>query len=1068
MADNNIIIRITSETNLDEAQKQLKALTDQSEEYARELEELKNLEKQDAESIKKLGLSEQQLEKALKKNKEYYRDLRTAKKNDIAESKKSIKTLEQQVKSYNVLNGSIGNATQQLRAMRERLMEMEDAGEFGSQAYIDLSIAAGRLEDQMSDTQQRIRVLASDTKELDAVMGLGDGLAGSFYVATSAAELFGGDMEGLQQAFYKVQAAMSIVSGTQQVLNALNKDSNAMVVLNTALKKLRAKQEVKTAAATSAETAAIGANTAALGAETAATGTATAAQWSLNAAFLANPIGVVVAGILAAVAAFAALGVIIYKIIHSFSEEGKAQERYKEASKELEKVQAENAQGAAKRAFERQQQVKATNDAEEKALSEARKRNASEIELAQIKAKYAKQTAEETKKFTEDEIKRNDKEVAQLKRMMDAKRKEVNAHKDGSKKKKKALEELAEAEQNYYDALQKSKDLENERTEALNAAAEAEQELLETRQQMRLQAEQANIDLMREGAAKEIAQINYNYREQLKTLTGNSEEETKLRKALLAKQAQEIAAVRKKYALQAQQTAIQEQKNLLTLMAQSGGTEADYAEELALTKKIAEQEAQARIDALDKTLMKDEEYKAQKEAIELELQATLRQIDEQEIQRLNENAKRRTEIALAAAEAEKNALSGAEPIEEQKAVWAEYYAFREQQIRENAEMEIAAVNRSTDTVEVKAEKIKLIETQMQADITANAKEQAEQRINIESQYLSELERRVSETEDAVSKAQFGGKLSALENNLNAQLNLYDTQLANLKSQYEAGLISYQDFKQQEFEITKAIADAEAEYQTSKIETITDAFNNALGYMQQISDMAFEALGNNVQAEIDALNEMYTTDWEEAQKSADKKYITEKEYEKKKAALEMKQAKYAKAQALINAAINTALAVTSALTAMPPASFIMAALAAAMGAAQIGIIASKPLAQYEKGRKGGKGEYALVGEKGAEIMYIPQGASIIPHHKIGDMDAWGAYGVPKINIPDLPSTNTDIMQYAAAQTAFAIDYDKLGEAVARNMPQQKAVTVNVDRSGIRVTNGNDTRTYLNKKYNGTWN
>jgi hypothetical protein len=135
------------------------------------------------------------------------------------------------------------------------------------------------------------------------------------------------------------------------------------------------------------------------------------------------------------------------------------------------------------------------------------------------------------------------------------------------------------------------------------------------------------------------------------------------------------------------------------------------------------------------------------------------------------------------------------------------------------------------------------------------------------------------------------------------------------------------------------------------------------------------------------------------------------------------------------------------------------IAGAMGAAQIGIIASKPLAQYAKGRKGGKGEYALVGEKGPEIMYVPDSASIVPNHYLGDMDAWSKFGVPA-----LPN---DMMSAAMLQQ-INIDYDRLGKAVAANIPQQKAVSVNVDRNGVTISDNGNRRTYLNHKYAGSWN
>lgn len=1071
-AENNIIIKITSEADLDSAQKQLQELTNRAKEQEKALRELSDVEKEDAESLKTLGLYGDKLAKALKKNKDYYQELRDQKKADITETKKSIQELNNQVKAYKTLNGQSGRMVQQLRAMREQLQHMEDDGEAGSEAFIELAIAAAKLEDQIGDTQQRIRVLASDTKEVDALLGLGDGLAGSFYVATSAAELLGGDMEGLQNAFYKVQAAMSVVSGVQQVWNALNKDSAAMVVLNTALMKLLSKSKEKNAVATSVDAASSTADTAAKGAQAAATATATTAQLSLNAAMKANPIGVIVAIILTAVAAVAALGIGIAKLVHYFSDAGKAERDYAKASEELEKIQADNAIGASKRAYERQQQIKATDEAEQQALTNAQNRNASELELAQIKSNFAKRRANEAQKYSDDEIARNNKEVAKLQEMVNAKQREVDAYRDGSKKKKKAQEELNEVQQNYYDALQKSKDLEQENADAQKAAADAAKSLADTRERLLQQTQQANIDLMKEGAAKEIAQIKLNYKDQLKTLQGNSAEEVALRKALLAKQSKEIAAVRKKYAQQEQQTAIQEQKNLLAVMSQSGGTEADYAEEIALTKEIAEAEAQARIDALDKEQMTEKEYAAEVEAIRIDLANTLRDIDEKEVERTNENAKRRTEIEVQAAEARKNALTGAEGIDAQKAVVQDYYDTLKKQIEENAEMERQAVERSTDTAEVKAEKIKQINAQMNADIAANTRAAAQDLIAIDDTRIDELQRKADTTAAAVDRAQGVGKLDALKNNLDAQTNLYSAQMDSVKSKYEQGLITYSDYKQQEFEIAKQVEDAKAEYQANKMQVITDGFQTTLGYMQQISDLAFEALGNNVQAELDALDEMYTTDAEEAKKNADKKYISEKDYEKKKAELEMKQAKYAKAQALINAGINTAMAITSIL-AMPfvPMTLkaVQIAIASAMGAAQIAIIASKPLAQYEKGRKGGKGEYAIVGEKGAELMYIPQGASIVPNNKLNDPNAWGAYGVPTLPIPAMATITPDTLDQATAVSQWQpIDYDRLGKAVAKAMPKQRTVNVNVDRHGVTVQSGNDTRTYLNTKYQGQWN
>ena len=972
MAD-NIIIKITTEADLDAAQKQLQALTDKMKQQEKAARDLSDQEKADAETIRQTVAIRERQKKALAENQRYYREEKEALKEQAKATKASIKELEKQIKGYKTFTGQSGRMVQQLRAMREELQRMEDSGQFGTKAFMDLAVAAGKLEDQIGDTQARIRVLSSDTIGLDTAMGVADGLSGAFYVATSAAEVFGSDLEALQEAFYRVQAAMSVVSGVQQIANTINKDSVVSVVAQTAAAKLRERAEAKVAVATAASTAATGA-------QTIVTKLATKAQIGLNTAIAASPLGWLIGIIAVAVAAVAGLAFGVYKLWEAFSDRGQAMKQFREASKELENIQRENAVGQATRAQQQQELLRKQSDAQEEELRKAEARNASEVEMAQISLRQAKEKHDAIVRYNNDELARNQKEINKLAAMVDAKQRQVASYRDGSRKQKKAMEELTEVEQQYAEALQKTADLETEKQDAWEAEQAAAQALIAARKQMRLDAEQANIDLMREGAAKEIAQIKFNYKEQLKAVQGNSKEETALRKALLEKQEKEIAEVQRKYALQAQETAIQEQKNLLTAMSQYSGTEEDYADQIALTKKIAEAEAKARIDALDKAVLGEKEYEAQVKAIRLELDNTLRSIDEQEVQRLNENAKRETEILLTEAEARANALTGKEDVEHQKAVWNDYYNARKEQITQNTAFEIEAINRSTDTEEVKEQKKTQILAEALAEREALEREAANKTKEIDEEYIQLLQ--------------------------------------------------------------------------EKMQAIADTFSAVVDFMQQASDLVFEAISSNIQAEMDKLDEMYTTDAQEAKENANKKYISEKELADKKAALEQKQAKYNKAQALINAAINTALAITSALTAAPPMGFISAGIAAAMGAAQIGIIASKPLAQYAKGRKGGKGEYALVGEKGPEVMYVPEGASIVPNHYLGDMDAWSKFGVPAL-------PNDMMLQ------ALNIDYDRLGKAVAANIPQQKAVSVNVDRRGVTISDNGNRRTYLNHKYAGSW-
>ena len=244
-----------------------------------------------------------------------------------------------------------------------------------------------------------------------------------------------------------------------------------------------------------------------------------------------------------------------------------------------------------------------------------------------------------------------------------------------------------------------------------------------------------------------------------------------------------------------------------------------------------------------------------------------------------------------------------------------------------------------------------------------------------------------------------------------------------------------------------------------------------------SCLIFGAISDSIQQQIDDLDEYYTTDAEEAKEDANKKYISEKELADKKLALKRKAAAVEKAEAAFNIAMNTAMAIMRIWADVPKVDFgattiAMTAFAAALGATQLAMVLAKPLPKYAKGRKRGKGEYAMVGERGAELMWIPDNASIVPHHKVNKPETWGDYDVPMPYIPAQPNIEREIIRSIVMQhVGFAgLDYDRIGKSVADNIhiPEQKAVYVTVDRNGIGVSEGGDTHTYLNRKYQGAWN
>lgn len=192
----------------------------------------------------------------------------------------------------------VGNAhvslRTRLRELREALVDMEAAGERGSDAYKAIQEEAAKLTDALADAQTQATILAHDQRGMQGLISGLSGVTGAFSAAQGAAALFSDKNEDLQKTMLKVQSAMSIVQGLQQVQQTLNKDSAFMLVTMNSLKEWWTKIVTQATASETAETAAINANTtaqtgnaAATSANTAATSAGTVANWSLAASFKA-------------------------------------------------------------------------------------------------------------------------------------------------------------------------------------------------------------------------------------------------------------------------------------------------------------------------------------------------------------------------------------------------------------------------------------------------------------------------------------------------------------------------------------------------------------------------------------------------------------------------------------------------------------------------------------------------------------------------------------------------------------------------------------------------------------
>lgn len=193
-------------------------------------------------------------------------------------------------------------------------------------------------------------------------------------------------------------------------------------------------------------------------------------------------------------------------------------------------------------------------------------------------------------------------------------------------------------------------------------------------------------------------------------------------------------------------------------------------------------------------------------------------------------------------------------------------------------------------------------------------------------------------------------------------------------------------------ITKVVRDGKLEIEDllGSISAISEGLTSIMVgmYDQQIEKIE-EQQEKNEEAEEEEIerienlaeNGAISTEEAEARKRAaeDRTAQKNKELEKQKAELEQRQAKWQKANSIVQTTIATSLAIMQAFAqAGPIAGPILAAVITAMGAAQIAIIASQSIPKYAKGTKDHPGGLAIVGDGGRqEVIETDSGAYITP-------------------------------------------------------------------------------------------
>ncbi len=153
---------------------------------------------------------------------------------EFAKLNEVVQTGEQFLQSYNETQDQTGAKSNSLRSrlrqLRDEMTLLEDAGQDDTEQFRKLQIQAARLTDQYGDMQQRIRILASDTRHLDFGLAAVNTAASGFQAYTGALELFGLSSDTAAEAQKKLLAIMALVQGAQQLQTLLLKENTLRVV----------------------------------------------------------------------------------------------------------------------------------------------------------------------------------------------------------------------------------------------------------------------------------------------------------------------------------------------------------------------------------------------------------------------------------------------------------------------------------------------------------------------------------------------------------------------------------------------------------------------------------------------------------------------------------------------------------------------------------------------------------------------------------------------------------------------------------------------------------------------
>lgn len=496
--------------------------------------------------------------------------------------------------------------------------------------------------------------------------------------------------------------------------------------------------------------------------------------------------------------------------------------------------------------------------------------------------------------------------------------------------------------------------------------------------------QQSELDLMDEGLDKELAKISLNYNKRIAAIKGNSKEEQATRENLAKAMQQALEDKQLSYGLDKEKKRIETQLDIA-----KKGSEEEYKLRFKLLDNEREQAINAAVKNGDDVFLVDEKYKNKR--LDLE---------------------------------EKYASEKNKKIQES-------YSF--QSVIINAEM-------SKELDEVAAQ---------YSQGLINKEDYERKRLEITEKY-------------AIKQAQLAIDLAK------EQLNtpgLSEEDRLKLKEKIAQAEIALAE-KVRDADINAADDASEAyKKKMDKVASVIQAISELLSGFADLGTAIFERKMEEIEAEQDANDEAYekeveriekleengaiSTEEAEARKRAaeDKTKQKEEEIAKKKAVLQEKQAKFDKANNVIQTIMSTSLAIMRAWT-NPFTAPAIIPLIIAQGAIQLATILAQPIPKYAKGTKDHPGGLAIVGDGGKKEGIITDNGLFVTPDK-----------PTLVNLPAHAQVIPDL-SYIYDRDGLTSDYGMIEKKLKDMRESGIVVNVNNDYSSLEREMKGNTRQLQN--------